>query len=119
MSDDFDWIAAAGRRAKGKRPDYFDDPGLDRLYSMVLAMAAELSALRERNDTVERLLEANGTLRRDDIQAFVPDRAVADERGLATRAYVSRIMRGFQQELEAMETDDPPIQHWVDQLAQD
>ena len=118
MSADFDWVAASGRRAKGKRPEFFEDPALDRLYSVVFAMAAEVSALRERQDTVERLLDEKGTISRADIDAYEPDRAAADERGLATRAYVSRIMRGFQQEVEAMEADDPPIMEWVNKLAE-
>ena len=119
MSDDIDWVALSGKRAKGKRPEYFDEPGLDRLYSVVFALAAEVSALRERLDTVERLLEAEGTIDREDIETFALDRDQAEERGLATRAYVARIMRGFQQELEAMEADDPPIREWVDKLAKE
>lgn len=118
MSDELDWVALSGRRAKGKRPEYFDDPAVDRLYSMVLAMAAEISALRERQDTVERLLDANGTLRREDIETYEPDRAAGEERALATRAYVSRIMRGFQQAAEALENPDPPISHWVEKLSE-
>ena len=116
MSSDLDWIALSGRRAKGKRPEYFDEPALDRLYSTVFALAAEVSALRERHDTVERLLESKGTLTRADIEAYVPDRAAGEERGEETRAYISRIMRGFQQEVEAMESDDPPIMDVVDRL---
>ena len=119
MSGDFDWVAASGRRAKGKRPDFFEDPALDRLYSVVFALAAEVSALRERQDTVERLLEAKGSLSREDIEAYVPDREAGEERGLATRAFVNRIMRGFQQAMEAMETDDPPITDIVDRLSKD
>lgn len=116
--EDFDWVAASGRRAKGKRPDYFEDPALDRLYSVVFALAAEVSALRERHDTLERLIEKNGVITREDIETFVPTRKEGEERGLATRAYVSRIMRGFQQHVEAMEADDPPIKDIVDRLAQ-
>ncbi len=119
MSDGFDWVAASGRRAKGKRPDYFDDPAVDRLYSVVMALAAEVSALRERQDTVERLLDAKGTISRADIEAYAPDRAAGEERGLATRAFVARIMRGFQQEMEAMEAGDPPVMHWVETLAKE
>lgn len=118
VSEEIDWVALSGRRAKGKRPEYFDDPAVDRLYSMVLTMAAEISALRERQDTLERLLEANGTLRREDIEAYEPDRAAAEERALATRAYVARIMRGFQQAAEALENPDPPISHWVEKLSE-
>ncbi|KWV92205.1 hypothetical protein [Erythrobacter sp. YT30] len=119
MNEDFDWVAASGRRAKGKRPEYFDDPALDRLYSTVFALAAEVSALRERQDTVERLLDAKGTINREDIETYQPDRAAGEERGLATRAYVSRIMRGFQQHVEAMEAEDPPIMEIVEKLARE
>lgn len=115
-NDELDWVALSGKRAKGKRPEYFSDPALDRLYSTVFALAAEVSALRDRNDTLERLLEQNGAIKREDIEAFVPDREASDERGLATRAYMARIMRGFQQEVEAMETDDPPIMSVVERL---
>jgi hypothetical protein len=114
---DFDWVAASGRRAKGKRPEYFEDPALDRLYSVVFAMAAEVSALRERQDTVERLLDKNGSLTRTEIEQFVPTRDEGDERALATKAYVSRIMRGFQQHVEAMEAEDPPIMEIAERLA--
>ncbi|MEL6540517.1 MAG: hypothetical protein AAFP79_07175 [Pseudomonadota bacterium] len=95
MSEDIDWVALSSKRAKGKRPEYFDEPAVDRLYSVVFAMAAELSALRERQDTVERLLDAKGTISREDIESYKPDRQAGEERGLATRAYISRIMRGF------------------------
>ncbi len=113
----FDWVAASGKRAKGQRPAFFDDPALDRLYSVVFALAGEVSALRERQDTVERLLEQNGTISRDDIEGYEPDRTAGEERALATRAYVARIMRGFQQELEAMEANDPPMMDLVEKLA--
>ncbi len=119
MTEGIDWVARSGKRAKGKRPDYSDDPALDRLYSLVLALAAEVSSLRERQDTVERLLEKHGSIRREDIEAYEPDSEAADQRGLATQAYVARIMRGFQQEVEAMEAGDPPVQHWVDKLAEE
>ncbi|MEL7518291.1 MAG: hypothetical protein AAFN48_04990 [Pseudomonadota bacterium] len=116
MSEEFDWIALSGKRAKGKRPEYFDEPAVDRLYSVVFAIAAELSALRERQDTVERLLDANGTISREDIKSYKPDRQASEERGLATRACISRIMRGFQQEVESMEAQDPPIMDIVERL---
>lgn len=114
-----DWVTLSGRRAKGKRPDFFDNPALDRLYSTVFALAAEVSALRERQDTIERLLDAKGTLSREDIESYVPDREAGDERGMATRAYIARIMRGFQQEVEAMEAHDPPIMDIVDKLSRE
>ncbi len=118
-SDAVDWVARSGARARGRRPDFFDDPAVDRLLSMTMALVGEVSVLRERLDTVERLLDAKGTIARADIEAYVPDRAAGDERGLATRAYVARVMRGFQQEVEAMESDDPPIAELVEKLARE
>lgn len=121
MSDDapLDWIARAGKRAKGKRPEYFDDPAIDRLLSLATALASEVSVLRERLDTVERLLEAGGSLERRAIEEYVPDTAAGYERGLATKAYIARIMRGYQQEVEALEAADPPVQDWVEKLARE
>lgn len=118
-TDKLDWIARAGKRAKGRRPEYFDDPAIDRLLSIVLALTGEVSVLRERLDTVERLLEARGALSREDIERYVPDRAAGEERGLATKAYIARVMRALQQELEAMENPDPPIMEWVERLAKE
>jgi hypothetical protein len=108
MTDQVDWIARAGAKAKGKRPQYFDDPAIDRTLSIVLAIAGEVSVLRERLDTVERLLDAKGTVSRADIDAYQPDRDAAYERGLATKEYVARIMRGVQQDMEAMAAAPEP-----------
>ena len=108
MSDSVDWIARAGAKAKGKRPQYFDDPAIDRTLSIVLAIAGEVSVLRERLDTVERLLDAKGTISRADIDVYQPDRDAAYERGLATKEYVARIMRGVQQDMEAMAAAPEP-----------
>jgi len=111
MSDDqLDWIAASVRRAKGKRPDYFDDPATDRLMSIALALTAEVSVLRQRLDTLERLLEANGTLDRKAFDEYVPDAEAAYERGVETRAYIARVMRGVTQAMEAMQIEESPIE---------
>lgn len=117
MTGEIDWIDRAGAKAKGRRPDYFENMALDRLYSLTLALVAEVSVLRDRNDTLERLLEAKGTLSREDIENYMPDREAGYERGLGTKAYIARVMRGFQQEVEAMEQNDPPITDWVEKLS--
>lgn len=110
MSEELDWIARAGARAKGKRPDYFDDPAIDRLLSIVMALVGEVSVLRQRQDTIERLLEARGTIARADIESFVPSAEAAEERGVAAQAYIARVMRGVSQAMEAMATDEAPIE---------
>lgn len=109
-TDQLDWIARSVARAKGKRPDYFDDPAIDSVLSIVLALVAEVSVQRQRADTLERLLEARGLLKRAEIESFAPDATTARERGEATAAYIARVMRGVTQAMEAMAADDPPVE---------
>jgi len=106
----FDAIGLAGKKAKGKRPAYFEDPAVDRLLSMVMALAGEVSVLKERQDTVERLLDERGVVRRGDIEAYRPSREAAYERGVATREFVARVMRGVQQDMEALAEAEPPVE---------
>jgi len=99
---DFDWMLRANLAPKGKRPEFFGDPDKEKLLSMVLALTAEVSVLRLRLDTVERLLEQSGALSREEIEAYAPDREAGQQRGEWIREYVARIMRGPQQQMEAM-----------------
>jgi hypothetical protein len=116
MTDAVDWIGLAGKKAKGKRPQYFDDPAIDRVLSIVMAVAGELAVTRERLDTIERLLDAKGTISRADIEGFRPDRDAGYERGLATREYIARILRGVQQDMEAIAEIEPPMEEVAKQL---
>lgn len=116
MTDAVDWIGLAGKKAKGKRPQYFDDPAIDRVLSIVMAVAGELAVTRERLDTIERLLDAKGTISRADIEAFRPDRDTGYERGVATREYIARILRGVQQDMEAIAELEPPMEEVAKQL---
>jgi hypothetical protein len=97
-----DWIALAGAKPKGKRPYFFDDPAVERVLAMLMAVTQELAVTRERLDTIERLLEAKGAIARADIDAYVPEPAAATERAEWSRAYIARVLRIVQQEMEAM-----------------
>ena len=59
------------RKAKGKRPVYFNDPENDKLLAITMAVAGELSVLRERLDTIERLARAKGLLSLDEIEGYM------------------------------------------------
>lgn len=106
---EIDWIARAGARAKGKRPDFLGDPVVERMLSILLAVAGEVSVLKERLDTVERLLETKGSIDRADIESYMPDPDAAYQRSVMTKEYVARIMRGVQQDMEAMQTAERPL----------
>jgi hypothetical protein len=110
VTDSVDYIARAGAKAKGKRPAYFEDSAIDRTLSIVMAIAGEVSVLRERLDTVERLLNAKGTISRADIESYTPDRTAGAERALLTKEYISRILRGVQQDMEALAESGPSVE---------
>ena len=81
------------KQAKGKRPVYFQDPEIDQLLAIVLALAGEVSVLRERLDTIERLAAARGLFSSQDIEAYSPDDQVIAEREQQRSAYIARILR--------------------------
>ena len=116
MTEEIDWVARAGVKAKGKRPQYFEDPAVDRTLSIVMAIAGEVAVLRERLDTVERLLDAKGTISRADIEHYSPDSAVGAARGLLHKEYVARILRGVQQDMEALAERGPSVEELSVQL---
>ncbi|ESZ87842.1 MAG: hypothetical protein Q27BB25_07125 [Blastomonas sp. CACIA14H2] len=110
VTEPVDWMIRANARAKGKRPDFLGDPDKERMLSMLMAVIGEVSVLRERLDTVERLLDAKGTISRADIESYRPDREAGYERGVMVRDYIARVMRGPQQMMEAMQADDKPVE---------
>lgn len=81
------------RTSKGKRPRFFDDPAIDQMMTFLLELMAETSALRERIDTIERLLDEKGTIARSDIESYRPDGAVEAERSAWNQAFIRRVMR--------------------------
>jgi hypothetical protein len=99
-----DWIPLTGAKPLGKRPYFFDDPAVERVLAVTMAVAQEVAVLRERLDTIERLLEKNGggNFSRADIDSYAPDPAAATERAEWSRMYIARVLRIVQQELEAL-----------------
>jgi hypothetical protein len=97
-----DYIALSGAKPLGKRPYFFDDPAVERVLAITMAVAQEVAVLRERLDTVERLLEKHTSIKRTDIENYEPDPASATERAEWSRMYIARVLRIVQQELEEL-----------------
>ncbi len=96
------------RVAKGKRPQYFSDPAVDKLLSIVMTLAGELSVTRERVDTLERMLEDRGVVKQSDIESWKPTEAANAERAAERSAYLARVLRAVQMELEETTRSDMP-----------
>ena len=78
---------------KGRRPSFFEDPAIDQVMTFVLELATELAVVRERLDTVERLLDAKTAITRQDIEDYRADPEVAEERAAWREAYLKRVLR--------------------------
>lgn len=115
-----DPLKLAGAKPKGKRPYFLKDPDVERVLAVTMAIAQELGVVRERLDTIERVLEEKGSLTQMDIETYVPSKPIAEERGAWTQEYLARILRIYQQEIEALNTPDEPSSEDIGhELAQD
>jgi len=96
------------KKAKGKRPVFFSDPQVDKVIGIVTALAGEVSVLRERLDTIERLAESKGLFSHQEVEAYRPNAHVAEEREQWRAEYVARVLRVVHEELEAAERGETP-----------
>jgi hypothetical protein len=83
------------RHARNARPRFFEDAAIDKVMSVVLGLAQEVSVLRDRLDVVERVLDAMGTIKRDDLESYRPDAAAEAERTQRRADYLQRIFRAI------------------------
>jgi len=79
------------RDARGKRPAFYEAQGLDQAMSMILVLASEFATLRERVDTLERVLEQHGIEAEAAIEAYQPAPEVLKQRELWRQAFLRRL----------------------------
>lgn len=114
-----DPVKLAGAKSKGKRPWFLEDTDVERLMNITHALVQEVAVVRERMDTIERLLERDGKVTKESIEAYKPARFEADERGLLMQEYIARVFRIMQQDVEAASmTDEASSAEIADELAQ-
>ncbi|MDZ5649450.1 hypothetical protein [Nitrospirillum sp. BR 11828] len=87
--------------AKGKRPTFYDAPGLDQAMSMILVMANEISVLHDRLDSAERVAKAQGLDLAAGIEALVLDQPALEAREAWRQDFLDRLF--YLQRKEAAE----------------
>lgn len=108
------------RKAKGERPYFFDDPAVDKLLAMLMGLAGEVSVLRDRLDTVERLAEQNKLFTRTEVENYQPDEAALRERAERRAVFLSEVTRIIEAELEGMQDeDDAPYSQALDLVSKE
>jgi hypothetical protein len=91
------------KKARGERPQYFEDPAIDKTLSITLALAGEVAVLRDRLDSLERLLEAGKPVSRAALDAFEPTPETRAERDRWRDRYLDNVLRIVHQEREELE----------------
>lgn len=79
------------REARGKRPEFYPEPGMDEVMSMILVLAGETMGLRDRIDTIERIAAGRGIDLAVEVERFVPDQAALDEREARRQDFLARL----------------------------
>ena len=82
------------------RPRYMQDAETDRLTMIVTALAAEVSALRDRLDTHEALARQGSLPTSAAVEAYVPDAAHDAAREAARLGMLKRVYRVVTEELD-------------------
>jgi hypothetical protein len=84
---------ARPRTPKGHRPNNLGDAHAERVLSIAMALAAEVSALYQRVDIMTRIAEKKGMFGRAEIEAYAPSAAEQKEWDEWRKAYLQRLLR--------------------------
>jgi hypothetical protein len=90
------------KKARGERPQYFEDPAIDKVLAITLALAGETAVLHDRLDTIERLIESGQTVTRAAIDSYAPDETVRAERDAWRDRFLDVVLRIVHQEREEL-----------------
>ncbi|WP_324699945.1 hypothetical protein [Novosphingobium sp. RL4] len=79
------------RHARGKRPQFYDTPGLDAAMSMIMVLANEMCVLRDRLDSAERVAKASGLDLAAGIETLQFDQDALEEREQRRQDFLQRL----------------------------
>jgi alpha-glucuronidase len=89
------------RTAKGTRPEFYEDAAIDQLFAIVTALTAEVSVAFEHIDTLERLLQQQGTLASSVIESFQPGAELAEQRARHREELIQRVFAVLESSVQA------------------
>ena len=99
MSGKSESIAPRPRTAKGPAADLLDCKDAERVLSLALASAAEISALYDRIDTLERFILTKFEVEPEALASLRDQETAQEDRQAWRRAFVGRLLRGLETEL--------------------
>jgi len=93
--------ASIPRTPKGLAPIPGQRDADEKTLSMIVALTSEVTVIRARLDTCERLLIQNGVFADGAIEAFAPDAAAQSERDQLRKRTLEKVFRPLQESGEA------------------
>jgi hypothetical protein len=79
------------RTVRGRRPEFYQETGMDQAMSMIMVLAQEFAVMHDRMDTVERVAAAKNIVLPQEIEDFVPDQSVLEARELWRQDFFERL----------------------------
>ena len=73
---------------------------MDILLGIVVSLGNEVYVLRDRLRIIEKMLEAKGTISRDDVEAYKPTPEEEEEIRKDNDAFMARLFRVFEGDLD-------------------
>ena len=80
------------KTVRGKRPQFFDNRSVDYVMGITLALAEEVSAMRDRLDLIERVADKKGIILAKEIEDYHFDDNALAERETRRQDYLDRLM---------------------------
>ncbi len=77
--------------AKGKRPVFYEAPGMDQAMSMIMVLANEISVVHDRLDSVERVAAKHGIDFAAGIETLELDQAALETREAWRQDFLERL----------------------------
>lgn len=92
--------------ARGKRPAFYEAPGMDQAMSMIMVLANEISVLHDRLDSTERVAKAQGMDLTAGIETLVLDQDALEAREAWRQDFLERLFYLMRKDArEAAEAD--------------
>ncbi len=81
------------------KPEFLETPGLDRLYTMFVALCEQLAITNERHDTLLRVLAENGHVSVEALERYDPPQDVEQARLAQHQAMIKSVLSEVEREL--------------------
>lgn len=91
---------------KGKRPSFSESSDVDYLMHMVIVLAQELSATRDRLDTLEQVSAQKGLFTPEDTESYEPSYEVLQQREAERQRFLASLFSIMSQEAAELNSGD-------------